>query len=138
MTRLVLVLLFAWLSCAGCRGWTTEEPPIVPIRNMYTQPRYDTQRDSAFFEDGRSMRPEVVGTVCREQDVDSEIATGRTSDGLAWVLSVPAEVVERSGWSRCAGSTWPRSLWDLLQPLVTRFRAMEPAWLHGAQKNSAR
>ena len=49
---------------SGCVGWETEEPPIVPIRNMYNQPRYDTQEKQPFFADGSSLPPfrTVFGT----------------------------------------------------------------------------
>lgn len=44
MNRLVLTTLLALAgvsALSGCRGQVSEEPPIVPIRNMYDQPRYD-------------------------------------------------------------------------------------------------
>lgn len=102
MARL-LAMLMCVTAVAGCdweppiRGWETEKTPVVPIRNMYEQPRYDTQERSTFFEDGRTMRPEVEGTVSREAEPSLEIWTGQTGDGSAWVLTVPSEVVERSG-----------------------------------------
>ena len=82
---------------SGCVGWETDEPPIVPIRNMYNQPRYDTQEKRPFFADGSSMRPEVEGTMSREMEPSLEIATGRTEDGSTWLSDVPAAVVSRSG-----------------------------------------
>ena len=97
-TRLILlVALAAPCLLAGCRGQTSTEPQIVPIRNMYDQPRYDSQERSDFFQDGRSMRPPVEGTLAQEMEVDIEIATGRSADNSAWVLEVPTVVVERNG-----------------------------------------
>lgn len=80
---------------AGCRGGVTEEAPIVPIRNMYNQPRYDDQSHSNFFQDGRTMRQPVYGTVAREMPVQYEVETGRTDDNRAWVLEVPTEVIAK-------------------------------------------
>lgn len=98
------LLCLVVLSVAGCDwweppfyGWESEEPPVVPLRNMYNQPRYDTQERSPFFADGRTMRPQVPGTVSRETDPDIEVATGRTADGAAWVLTVPTAVTARAG-----------------------------------------
>lgn len=101
--RRFFVVAVGLASLVGCDweppvyGWETERTPVVPIRNMYDQPRYDTQERQPFFEDQRSMRPQVPGTVSREMDPDVEVATGRTADGAAWVLTVPNAVVVRAG-----------------------------------------
>ncbi len=81
---------------AGCRGQTSTEPPIVPFRGMHEMPRYDAQEHSPYFEDGRTMRPEIEGTVAREMEVDAQVDTGLDADG-SYVLSVPTSVVERRG-----------------------------------------
>ena len=82
---------------AGCRGQVSEEPPVVPIRNMYNQPRYDAQSRSGFFQDGRTMRPLVEGTVAREMELDVEVVTGRMADDSGWVLEIPTSVVRDLG-----------------------------------------
>jgi mono/diheme cytochrome c family protein len=64
---------------------------------MYNQPRYDVQEKSNFFADGRTMRPEVPGTMSVEQEVDPEIATGRSLDGQSWIARVPQTVIDRNG-----------------------------------------
>lgn len=103
----------AWLigaACAlvvGCQGETSTAPPIVPIRNMHDQPRYDPQEVSEFFSDGRTMRPLVAGVVAREMEVDTALATGRhplgsgdvrTDSGEGgWVTTVPEEIRQRFG-----------------------------------------
>ncbi|MEM9731026.1 MAG: cytochrome c [Myxococcota bacterium] len=92
---LSLVALGTLLS-VGCVGWETDKPPIVGIRNMYNQPRYDTQEEKPFFEDKRSMRPEIAGTVSREMPASLSIATGRTADD-EYVLEVPRSVVTAAG-----------------------------------------
>ena len=97
---LFAVLVAASLG-AGCRGWTTEETPVVPIRNMYQQPRYDAQEESSFFEDGRSMRPAIEGTVSREMGQDRRWVTGRNLHGDAWLMTYP-DSLERLYKSRMA------------------------------------
>lgn len=94
-TVAVLVALGAPLS--GCIGVTSEDPPIVPIRNMFIQPRYNPQARSTFFEDGRTMRPPVAGSVAVEMDPSISNHSGRTPDNSEWLATVPAEVVERRG-----------------------------------------
>jgi mono/diheme cytochrome c family protein len=81
----------------GCIGQTSEDPPIVPIRNMYNQPRYDDQSKSVFFEDGRTMRPPVAGAVAREMDPELSNHTGRLADDSAWVAEIPADIIEAGG-----------------------------------------
>jgi mono/diheme cytochrome c family protein len=88
-------LLIAFV--AGCRGETSKNPPIVVIRNMYQQPRYNMQGESEFFADHRTMRPPVAGAVSREREVDPEIATGRVADDSAYVLTIPRRTVNELG-----------------------------------------
>lgn len=66
-----LVSLLILLALSGCRGWTSEEPPIHPNPNMDTQIKYKPYRESEFFADKRDMRPRVEGTVARG-DVDEK------------------------------------------------------------------
>lgn len=80
---------------AGCRGQTSAEPPILPLRNMADQDRYDPQSESKFFADGRTMRMPVAGTVPRERELDPVVAEGRLADDSGYVLEVPKEVVGR-------------------------------------------
>src|SRR5262249_27312653 len=65
---------------AGCRGQTSSQPPIVPLRNMFDQDRYDAQEESEFFADGRTMRTPVAGTIPRERELDPQLAEGRLPD----------------------------------------------------------
>ncbi len=85
-------------ALAACRGETSRETPIVPIRNMYKQPRYNMQGESAFFkDDGRTMRPQVDGTISRETETDPELAKGRLADNSGYVLTIPKAVVDEFG-----------------------------------------
>ena len=80
----------------GCRGQTTRETPIVPIRNMHNQPRYNDQSRSAFFQDDRSMRTPVPGTIAREMEIDPTVAQGLDENG-AWIPMIPEPVIARKG-----------------------------------------
>ena len=97
-----LVAVLALSALAGCRGGSADDPPIVLIRNMYNQPKYSTQHTSTYFADKRTMRPPVEGTVParvagRPVELDDEVASGRTADGSAYVMTVPDVVARRAG-----------------------------------------
>ncbi|MEO1022431.1 MAG: c-type cytochrome [Bacteroidota bacterium] len=49
----------------SCQGSISEKPPIHPNMNMDQQPRKEAQEVNSFFEDGRSMRQPVEGTIAR-------------------------------------------------------------------------
>jgi hypothetical protein len=84
-------------ALAGCRGGSSKESPIVGIRNMYDQPRYDMQARSETYEDHRTMRPLVEGAVSRETELDPQVAQGRLADDSSYVLTIPKPVVEQAG-----------------------------------------
>jgi mono/diheme cytochrome c family protein len=96
MRALSITLVFATLA-VGCIGAESEEAPVVGIRNMYNQPRYDTQERRPFFADQRSMRPGVDGTVAREDTRFIHWDSGRTASNDGWVMEVPEKLVARSG-----------------------------------------
>ena len=95
--RALLITLTVATFVTGCIGGESGEPPVVGIRNMYNQPRYDTQERQPFFADQRSMRPEVVGTVSREMEPTIALATGRRGDGKDWLMEVPRAAVKKKG-----------------------------------------
>jgi mono/diheme cytochrome c family protein len=99
MIRLNQFLLgtIAITALVSCRGQTSRDAPLVGIRNMYDQPRYDVQEESTWFPDHRTMRPLVDGVIARDQDVDPQIARGRLDDESGYVLEIPKQVVARSG-----------------------------------------
>ncbi len=92
-----ITAVVAAAALAGCRGQTSEDPPIVPIRNMYDQPKYQIQGEGAFYKDGRSMRPVPANVVARDQEVDPRIAHGRLEDNSGYVLLIPQESIDRFG-----------------------------------------
>lgn len=59
------VLLLLALALIACRGNRSERPPIHPNMNMDQQPRFEAQEQNTFFDDNRSMRPPVEGTIAR-------------------------------------------------------------------------
>jgi mono/diheme cytochrome c family protein len=85
-------------SLAGCREQSSEDPPVLLERNMYDQERYNPESYSQFFNDHRTMRTPVEGTVARDRyEDDPEIATGLLADKTGYVLTVPQTFVQRSG-----------------------------------------
>ncbi|MEO8797130.1 MAG: cytochrome c [Polyangiaceae bacterium] len=95
-TLLVIGLVGATVL-GGCRGDTSREAPIVPIRNMYNQPKYSMQGESEFFADHRTMRMPPEGVVSREEEWDETIATGRLDDDSGYILTIPENVLEQAG-----------------------------------------
>lgn len=91
------LVLGAVLAVSGCRGYTADEAPVVPIRNMHDQDRYDPQQQSRFFADARTMRVPVEHTVSREQETDPEVGQGVLADGTGYVPTVPEGVVSKLG-----------------------------------------
>jgi len=57
-------------------------------QDMYDQPRYESFEATTFFSDGSSARPQVPGTVARDQLFEADpFVSGR--DGEAFVTGIP-------------------------------------------------
>jgi len=98
MSRTLLAAVLAAAFLAGCRGQTSDEPPVLLERNMYDQERYNPESYSQFFADHRTMRTPVEGTVARDRyEDDPEIATGLLADKSGYVLAIPQTFVQRQG-----------------------------------------
>jgi hypothetical protein len=101
VSRRIAFLLPAALALgaiAGCRGQTSEDPPILLERNMYDSERYNPESYSSFFADHRTMRSPVEGTVAREAaSDDSEVATGLLPDESNYVQTIPQGLVTHMG-----------------------------------------
>lgn len=74
-------LLAGTLACLGALGVTGCR------QDMHNQPKFDQQRGTTFYADGRSVRPQVTGTVARgQEDAGSYYRTGmingQEGDGL--------------------------------------------------------
>ncbi len=61
LTALMLIAV----TLVSCRGQLSDKPPVHPQQNMYFQERFNAQQENPFFDDNRSMRPPVAGTVAR-------------------------------------------------------------------------
>lgn len=86
--RLAAVTLacVSMLGLAGCR------------QDMHDQPKFFPQRSTSFYADGRSVRPQVLGTVARGQEDEGSyyrtgLINGAEGDGLPVPLT--ADLIER-------------------------------------------
>ena len=80
------LVLLGSLLVGGCR------------QDMHDQPRYEPLEAAAFFEDGRSARPLVPGTVARGHlRQDEHLYTGKSGGALADTFPFPVsrEILER-------------------------------------------
>lgn len=93
ITKIAGILAVAILFSA-CRGKISEKPPIHPNMNMDQQPRKEAQEVNTFFEDNRSMRQPVEGTVARGLKKD-DLAYYKGVDANGnWVEEIPVEVTK--------------------------------------------
>ncbi len=84
--RSLEALLLAAPLLAACR------------QDMHDQPRYEPLEKSDFFDDGRSARPQVPGTIARgEMRLDTHLYEGKVNGEAATALPFPvtAELLER-------------------------------------------
>jgi mono/diheme cytochrome c family protein len=82
----------------GCRGQTSDDPPIMPERNMYDTERYNPESYSQFYPDHRTMRTPVEGTIARDRyEDDPEVGTGLLADKSGYVMTVPQSAIQRAG-----------------------------------------
>lgn len=93
-TRSLLALLLAASAplVQGCmRGCSSSSPPVLVNTSMFNQPKYKAQAESAFFYDGKTMRPPVPNTIARGHlREDVALATGLGADGKP-VATSPVE-----------------------------------------------
>lgn len=90
-------LILGLFVLAGCRGTTSDQPPVHINLNMDFQEKYKAQSANPLFEDGRSMRMPIASTVARgsylANEADVILKTGKTATG-AFVSSNPLGVTE--------------------------------------------
>ena len=93
--RLSLLAIAALaVGLGGCRGMTSEAPPIHPNLNMDYVQRYEAQEANPLFADGAAQRQPVAGTIARgglRTEGNAPFHFGRTADG-AYVEDIPIEV----------------------------------------------
>lgn len=89
----VALLASSSLGVQGClRGCSSSDPPFLINYSMFNQPKYKTQAQSAFFYDGKTMRPPVPGTIARGHlHEDLVLVTGMDASGQP-VASSPVHV----------------------------------------------
>lgn len=96
-----LLLIFALctvvvMGIAGKRGSLSRRTPIEVFPDMNRQPKLRPQTPNAFFEDGKSSRPPVAGTVAREDHYeDLPVNTGRVPGTTNFVPLMPVEVTAK-------------------------------------------
>lgn len=90
----IIGLLAITALFVGCRGTISEKPPIHPNMNMDQQERKEAQEENNFFEDGRSMRQPVEGTVARGfRKANLAYYEGVDSNG-EWIAESPVEFTQ--------------------------------------------
>lgn len=89
------------LGLTGCREDMSPDPPVQIQRNMMHQERYNSQSYSEYFDDHRTMRTPVEGTMSQEQwdraRGDEELISGRLADNSGFVMTVPPSAIALSG-----------------------------------------
>lgn len=94
MHRSLLALATLAVALGGCRGMTSEDPPIHPNLNMDYVERFEAQEPNGFFFDGAAQRPVVAGTVARGKlrtDENAPFYYGRSAGG-DYVAEIPIPV----------------------------------------------
>ena len=96
---LTISLSLGALFLASCKpGAESAKPPIHPNPNMDSQEKYRAQSESPFFEDGRTMRPEVAETVPYGELVqDPAIRDGKNKKG-EFIATAPD--FKATGWKK--------------------------------------
>jgi mono/diheme cytochrome c family protein len=97
---ILLLVVVGVVGAAGFRGKMSRRPPLEVFPDMKRQPKLRPQKPFAFFEDQRSSRLPVPGTIARGQRVeDLPVNTGYIPGTTNWVeanpVPVTAELVAR-------------------------------------------
>lgn len=78
---LIVLALVPPVMIAQARVTPSEKPRIHPIQDMDFQPKFKAQSSSSLFADGRSMRPQIAGTMARgDLPDDPAVLSGYRSD----------------------------------------------------------
>lgn len=92
-TPLLLVIVTA-LALSSCRGQLSEEPAVHPNMNMDQQKRFELQEENDFFDDKRSLRQPVKGTVSRGNlKKDKAYYLGMNKDS-SFIDHIPVDVTK--------------------------------------------
>lgn len=88
------LLLTITLVFISCRGEKFDNQPIHPNMNMDQQERFEAQEENNFFEDGRSMRMPVEGTVARGNLREDKALYQGINDDSSFVENIPVDVTK--------------------------------------------
>src|ERR1700679_3844293 len=84
------------IGIAGKRGSLSRREPIEIFPDMNRQPKLRPQNTDAFFEDGKSSRPPIPGTIARgDRYEDLPVNTGRVPGTTNFIDVIPVEVTEK-------------------------------------------
>ena len=85
--------LLGLVVVTACQGQPSEDPPIHPNLNMDFQTKYRPQKKNEFFEDGRSERLPVAGTIAQGNlKEDTSLHFGKS--GEAFVSKIPVRITQ--------------------------------------------
>jgi mono/diheme cytochrome c family protein len=99
VTRMRQVLFLAALpslALAGCRGQPSGKQPLHLAPDMDWQPKFSAQEQTSLWEDGRTMRPLVEGTVAQGHLADDEGFNQGTGGPNQYVARAPISLDERT------------------------------------------
>lgn len=89
-TRAIVACTALLAVAGGCRGQSSDEPPIHLNPNMDDQAYYQAQEPSTLFANNMAMRPEVPGTVAvGELREDDHLYRGMIAGAVATTLPMP-------------------------------------------------
>jgi len=90
---ILLLVVVGVVSVAGLRGNLSRKPPLEVFPDMKRQPKLRPQKPFAFFEDQRSSRLPVPGTIARGQRFeDLPVNTGCITGTTNWVATIPLPI----------------------------------------------
>lgn len=92
-SRALIVGALALLG--ACRGQPSDKQPLHLVPDMDWQPKWSPQEQTPFYEDGRTVRPLVEGTVAQGSLRDDE-GTYRGMVGDKYVAKSPLPVDEKT------------------------------------------
>lgn len=91
--KIIYILLLTSVLFMSCRRGQPS-PPVHPNQNMDFQDRFNAQEENPFFDDNRSMRPPVEGTVARDLLKEDVAYHEGLNPDSSFVEDIPMEVTE--------------------------------------------
>jgi len=91
----IRAFLVATVLLGACRGMPSDKQPIHLAPDMDWQPKFQPEEQTTLFEDGRTMRPLIEGTVAQGQLREDE-GFYRGMVGTKYLARAPIQVDERT------------------------------------------